>query len=95
MGLTSRGRLNLKNAKFKEDFSPLDPECDCECCRNYTRAYLHHLFGAEELLVFRLMSLHNLRFMAKTTEVIRRSVLEGRFQEGKERFYRDYYGDRP
>jgi queuine tRNA-ribosyltransferase len=94
MGLTSLGRLNLKNSKYKEDFTPLDPNCTCECCRNYTRAYLHHLFGAEELLVFRLLSLHNLRFMAWTAETIRRSILGGRFQEAKRLFWKDYYGDK-
>jgi queuine tRNA-ribosyltransferase len=94
MGLTSLGRLNLKNSKYREDFTPLDPNCSCECCRNYTRAYLHHLFGAEELLVFRLLSLHNLHFMAWTAETIRQSILAGRFQEAKRLFWKDYYGDK-
>ena len=93
--LTSGGKVNLKNSKYQEDFSHLDPKCSCECCRNYTKSYLRHLVLSEELLVLRLLSLHNLRFMSDTAAGIRRSVLEGRFGEAKRAFFRDYFPDKP
>ncbi|HEY5039662.1 MAG TPA: tRNA guanosine(34) transglycosylase Tgt, partial [bacterium] len=89
--LTRNGRFNLKNAQFAEDFSSLDSDCSCECCRNYTKAYLRHLFHAEELLVLRLLSLHNLRFMTEVTETIRKSIREGRFPEAKQEFFKRYF----
>jgi queuine tRNA-ribosyltransferase len=92
--LTRRGRIALKNSRYASDFSALDPECGCECCRRYTRAYLRHLFMAEELLVLRLVSLHNLHFMNETTAWIRKAVQEGRFSEAKEEFLRDYFAGR-
>ena len=89
--LTRKGRLNLKNAQFAEDFSPLDRDCSCECCRNYTKAYLRHLFQAEELLVLRLVSLHNLQFMTDVTLMIRRAITENRFLEAKKDFFTNYF----
>src|SRR5262249_24074982 len=77
--LTRRGRVILKNARYAQDERPLDGECSCECCRHYSRAYLRHLFQAEELLVLRLVSLPNLRFMTEICEMIRRAILEKRF----------------
>ena len=88
--LTRRGRVILKNAQYAEDFTPLDPQCVCECCRNYTKAYLRHLFQAEELLVLRLVSLHNLHFMNEITATIRKAILEGRFSEAKTEFFSQY-----
>jgi queuine tRNA-ribosyltransferase len=90
--LTRQGRIILKNAQYTQDFSPLDPECSCECCRNYTRAYLRHLFQAEELLVLRLVSLHNLRFMHDVTLMIRKAIRENRFLAAKSEFYARYFG---
>ncbi len=89
--LTRKGRIILKNAQYTQDFSPLDPECSCECCRNYTRAYLRHLFQAEELLVLRLVSLHNLRFMTDVTLMMRKAISENRFLEAKKEFYSNYF----
>ncbi len=89
--LTRKGRIILKNAQYTEDFSPLDPECSCECCRFYTKAYLRHLFQAEELLVLRLVSLHNLQFMTDVTLMIRKAITENRFLEAKNQFYADYF----
>jgi queuine tRNA-ribosyltransferase len=89
--LTLKGRINLKNAQFTNDFSPLDPQCSCECCRNYTRSYLRHLFMAEELLVLRLVSLHNLRFMTDVAGMIRKAIEENKFLEEKQRFYGEYF----
>jgi queuine tRNA-ribosyltransferase len=80
----------LKNAKYTGDFTPLDPECACECCRHYTKAYLRHLFQAEELLVLRLLSLHNLHFMTETTALIRKAITENRFLDKKSEFFKLY-----
>ncbi len=76
---TSEGRLNVKRADLARDFGPLDPECDCECCRNYSRAYLRHLFVADELLGLRLLSLHNVAFLVRLTGEARAAILAGRF----------------
>ena len=91
MATTSHGRISIKNAKFERDFTPLDPECDCYTCRNYTRAYLRHLFKAGETMSHMLLSEHNLRFLSRLSEDIRRSIEEDRFSEFKEEFYAKYY----
>ncbi|HAM39041.1 MAG: tRNA guanosine(34) transglycosylase Tgt [Elusimicrobia bacterium RIFOXYC2_FULL_34_12] len=90
--LTSAGKVNLKNARYKNDFSPLDSECDCYTCKNFTKAYLSHLFRAEEFLGLQLNSLHNLNFMLKLTETIRNSISEGKFKETKKEFLKKYQG---
>ena len=76
-------RINILNARFADDTRPLDPECDCYTCTRFSRAYLRHLFKAEELLARRLASIHNLRFMARLCEEIRESLREERFEEMK------------
>jgi queuine tRNA-ribosyltransferase len=76
---TSLGRVNVKVARFRHDFDPLDPACDCECCRNYSRAYLRHLFIADELLGLRLLSLHNVQFLLDLTSRARRAILRGEY----------------
>jgi queuine tRNA-ribosyltransferase len=91
MALTRHGRMNLKNSRYTGDFSPLDPDCTCETCRNYTRAYLRHLVQAEELLVLRLLSLHNLHFMTETTRQIRVSIMENRLKSAKKEFFENYF----
>lgn len=88
---TSHGRINIKNAKFERDFTPLDPECDCYTCRNYTRAYLRHLYKAGETMSHMLLSEHNLRFLSKLSEDIRKAIEEDRFLEFKTEFYEKYY----
>lgn len=88
--LTRYGRVALKNAQYARDFAPLDSQCSCECCRNYTRAYLRHLFQAEELLVLRLVSLHNLHFMNYVASQIRKSISQGCFLEAKREFFNSY-----
>src|SRR3989339_81634 len=90
--LTSVGKINLKNAGYRTDFSPLDPACDCYTCKNFTRAYLSHLFRAGEFLGLQLNSLHNLNFMLKLTEIIRRSISDGKFLEVKKDFLKKYQG---
>ena len=91
--MTSEGRINIKKNIYKDDFSPLDKECDCECCRNYTKAYLNHLFRANEGLGNRLMSIHNLRFLIKLMEGIRQAIKEDRFLEYKEEILSKYKFD--
>ena len=88
--MTSVGRKLLKNKEFERDFTPLDLECDCYCCRNYTKAYLHHLIKAEEILGQRLISIHNIHFLLKLMENIRKAIKEDRFLEFKEEFYEKY-----
>ena len=87
---TREGKINLKNAKYKEDFTPVDSTCDCECCKNYTKAYIRHLIVADETLGQRLLSIHNLRFLIRIMENIRISIKEDRFLEYKEEFMRTY-----
>lgn len=88
--LTSEGRLVVKNASFKDDFTPLDHECDCYTCKNYSRAYLRHLVNVNEILGARLLSYHNLYFLLKLCENIRQAIIEDRFLEYKEEFYKKY-----
>lgn len=87
---TKYGKINLKNAKYKEDFTPVDTSCDCECCKNYTKAYIRHLLVAEETLGQRLLSIHNLRFLIRIMEGIRLSIQEDRFLEYKKEFMDNY-----
>ncbi len=76
---TWQGTMNIKNAKYKLDDGPLDPECDCPVCRNFSRAYIRHLFTAEEILAMRLAVMHNLYFYNKLAQKIRDALDEGRF----------------
>src|SRR3989339_399757 len=87
---TSLGKVNIRNAEYVSDFGPLYPECDCPACKGYTRAYLNHLFRAQELLVLRLLTLHNLNFMIKLLKVIRNSIKSDNFLQEKERFLKQY-----
>ena len=91
--MTSQGRVSIKKQIYKDDFTPLDPECDCECCRNYTKAYLNHLFRANEGLGNRLMSIHNLRFLIRLMEGIRQAIAQDRFLEYKEYILNKYAFD--
>ena len=91
--MTSQGRITIRKAIYKDDFSPLDPECDCECCKNYTKAYLNHLFRSDEGLGNRLMSIHNLRFLIRLMEGIRQAISEDRFLEYKEYILKKYKFD--
>lgn len=88
--LTSKGRLVVKNASYKDDFTALDHDCDCYTCRNYSRAYIRHLVNVNEILGARLLSYHNLYFLLKMCENIRHAIMEDRFLEYKEEFYKNY-----
>ena len=88
---TLDGRINIKNSKYKHDFTPLMPECDCECCENYTKAYLHHLFRTDEITAKILASIHNEHFVVHTVDQIREALLAGTFAEYKTEFLSRYY----
>lgn len=88
--MTSVGKVVIKNAKYFDDFSPLDENCDCYTCRNYTKAYLRHLYKADEILSSRLMTYHNLRFLIKLMEQARQAILEDRFLDFKNDFFKKY-----
>jgi queuine tRNA-ribosyltransferase len=77
--LTSRGRLNLKNARHRDSDTPLDPDCACYTCRTFSRAYLHHIFRCGELLGFTLNTIHNLSYTVGLTRAARQALLENRF----------------
>lgn len=87
---TRHGKINLKNAKYREDFTPLEHDCDCYACKHYTKAYIRHLIIAGEVLGGRLLSIHNLRFLIRMTEEIREAIDENRFLEYKEQFIANY-----
>ena len=91
---TRCGKINLKNAKFKEDFTPIDETCDCYACKNYTRAYIRHLVNVEESLGQRLLSIHNVRFLIKLTEEIREAIKEDRLLKYREEFVNKYESKR-
>ena len=87
---TAGGTLNLKNAPFAEDPSPIEEGCECYACKNFTRAYLRHLVKAEEILGLRLLSIHNLHFYLGLTRQAREHILAGSFQEFRRRFVAGY-----
>ena len=88
---TLDGRINIKNARFKHDFTPLMSECSCDCCKNYNSAYLHHLFKTDEITAKILASIHNEHFVIQTVKNIRQSLLDGTFQDYKKSFLARYY----
>ncbi|MCK4362129.1 MAG: tRNA guanosine(34) transglycosylase Tgt [Dehalococcoidia bacterium] len=87
---TRYGRKIIRNAHFRDREGPLDEGCDCDTCRNFSAAYLHHLFRCEELLAYRLATIHNLRFVMRLMEEMRRSILDGSFPSFKESFLDSY-----
>jgi queuine tRNA-ribosyltransferase len=84
---TSRGKVNIKNARFADDAGPLDPECPCEACTKHSRAYLRHLFVCGELLSARLNTIHNLTFYLGLMRQMREAILENRFDDWVKTFY--------
>jgi len=73
--LTYEGKTSIRNARFERDFSPIDPECDCYACRNFTKAYIRHLFWAREILSMQLLTIHNLRFFMRLLGKLRKDIL--------------------
>lgn len=90
--MTSIGKIVIKNAKYTRDFTPLDPNCDCYCCKNYSRAYLRHLYKADEILSSRLMSTHNLHFLIHLMKEVREAIMEDRLLDFRNAFFKKYYG---
>lgn len=88
---TLDGRLNIRNNQFKTDFTPIDAGCDCYTCAHYTRAYVNHLLRADEMLGFTLASIHNERFVVRTVDQIRQSLIDGTFFAFKKEFLTRYY----
>lgn len=91
--MTSEGRINIKRQIYARDFTPVDPLCDCECCQKYTRAYIHHLYRANEGLGNTLMSIHNLRFLIKIVEGAREAIKQDKFKAYKEEILNTYKFD--
>jgi len=87
---THEGRKNIRRSAFKEVMAPVEEGCGCFACRNYTAAYIHHLFRCEELLAYRLATVHNLFFMQKLIEDTRHAIAQGVFPEFKKRFLESY-----
>lgn len=91
---TTYGKINIKNGEYKDKFEPLDPHCDCQTCRGYSKAYLNHLFRSQEILALTLLSLHNINFMLELTNKIRKALVEDTFLETKQEFFRKYYSNK-
>ena len=86
------GRYNITGARYRRDFTPIDPECDCYTCAHYTRAYIHHLFKAKEMLASTLCTIHNERFIIGLVDSIRDAIVKGDFEELRDDFLGRYYG---
>ena len=87
---TRVGKIVVRNAQYARYFSPLDPNCDCYCCRNYTRAYIRHLVKANEILAARLITTHNLHFLLNLMKQVREAIMEDRLLDFKEEFFKAY-----
>ena len=93
--MTSVGKVVVRNAKYARDFGPLDPNCDCYCCKNYTRAYIRHLVKANEILASRLITTHNLHFLLNLMKQVREAIMEDRLLDFKEEFFEQYGLNKP
>ena len=88
--MTFKGNLTIRNATYKEDFAPLEEGCDCYSCKNYSRAYIRHLINTDEILGGRLLSYHNIRFLHKLTELIKKSIYEDKSLDFRNEFIDKY-----
>ena len=88
--MTSKCKVVVRNATYAKDWGPLDLECDCYTCKNYTRAYIRHLIKANEILGVRLLSIHNLRFLTKLMERVRIEIENDNLLEFKKEFFKKY-----
>lgn len=88
--MTMRGDINLRNAKYKEDFTAVEEGCDCYCCRNYSKAYIRHLIASDEILGGRLLSIHNIRFLQRLTDKIKQAIREDRLLDYRKEFFDNY-----
>jgi len=89
--MTTKGKLVLRNATYSRDYNPIDEDCECYACRNFTRAYIRHLIKADEILAAVLTSIHNLKFLVDLMNNVRKAILEDRFYEYKQNFYEKAY----
>ena len=87
---TRLGRVNIRNAAYKQMERPIDPDCDCYTCRTFSAAYLHHLFNCNELLAYRLATIHNLSFISNLMRKVRSAILDGTFNSFKDNFLASY-----
>lgn len=92
--LTFNGKINLRNAGYKEDFTPVEEGCDCYACKNYTRAYINHLIRSDEVFGARLLSIHNIRFLTRLTEDLRKAIKDDNILEYRDKFIKNYYGNK-
>lgn len=90
--LTSRGRVIIRDAKYAEDFGPMDPNCDCYACRNFTSAYIRHLLKAKEMFGQRLCTWHNIDFLLSLMEKVREAIAEDCLGDFRDSFFKSYYG---
>ena len=90
MAMIHTGRMNMKNKQYERDFRPIEESCGCYTCRNYTRAYIRHLYKSEELLAFRLVTIHNLYFLLQFMRDMREAIVQGNFFEFREHFMKHY-----
>ena len=90
---TSRGTINISNARFRTDQAPVDPACACYTCQNYSRAYLRHLYTARELLAYRLNSIHNIYYYTHLMAQMRRAIAEDHFNAFRRSFYQMRQGE--
>ena len=87
---TREGKINLKNLKYREDFTPVEEDCDCYCCKHYTKAYIRHLLLVDEVFGARLLSIHNIRFLVKLEEELREAIKNDTILEYREEFLKKY-----
>lgn len=90
---TKYGKINLKNAQYKKDFTPISDTCDCYACKHYTKAYIRHLIVANETFGARLLSIHNIRYLTKLMEDIRDAIKKDSLLDFRDEFIKNYYGD--
>ena len=88
--MTSNGKVVVRNATYERDFTPLDPECDCYTCKNYTRAYIRHLIKCNEILGVRLLSIHNIKFLTNLMERVRMEIENDNLLDFADEFYKKY-----
>ena len=88
--MTSHGRLVVKNAKYARDFTPIDDNCQCYTCRNYTRAYIRHLIKADETFGLRLTSIHNVYFLVHLMKDVRQAIMDDNLLEFRQNFFEEY-----
>ncbi len=91
--MTSNGKVVIKQARYEKDFTPLDENCTCYTCQNYTKAYLRHLFKAGEILSSRLLTIHNLHFLINLMADVRQAIMEDRLLDFRKEFFYRYYGN--